>query len=53
MTNYERIKNMTDEEMAEELLSFVIDCQIDCEGVSNPHCEKCIKDWLNKESEES
>lgn len=45
MTNYERIKAMSVEEMAEFLMDFVT------EALTNPKCI-VVKKWLNSEVEE-
>lgn len=60
MTNYERIKNMSVEEMAEEL--HIIDdggtlvChKYNCRKIPDKEvfdCVSCYKDWLNEEVEE-
>lgn len=54
MTNYEKIKQMSVEEMAlllmcpaEYDLSFK-----DCEGEYNKNCNGCVKEWLEQEVEE-
>lgn len=64
MTNYERIKNMSKEEIAREILSGISSdpcdyCQhIESNGYCNGyHCrhlgeEKIIIEWLEKEVEE-
>ena len=45
MTNYERIKAMSVEEMANFLMDFVT------EALTNPKCI-VVKKWLNSEGEE-
>ena len=47
MTNYDRIKSMSVEEMAVILFSS---CQkyIDCE-LKTESCKSCIENWLNSE----
>lgn len=49
MTNYERIKNMSVEEMA-----YTIMCPYDTEPDMCNHddCIKCTKQWLEQEVEE-
>lgn len=61
MTNYEKIKNMTVEEMAETIIDVVEDCQKYCVftkdgkcnsfGANFTNCKNGVKQWL--ESEES
>lgn len=59
MTNYEKIKNMSVEEMAKMLLFKKFSCVPFCEECNNcnqynfklPHCEEGIKQWLNSEVE--
>ena len=53
MTNYEKIKAMTVEEMAEHILDeFRIDCA-DCECRKDYcDCRVCIKKYLESEAEE-
>ena len=61
MTNSDRIRAMTDEELAEMFAVEVSDCRI-CEHITNSRCEhiittyaECIKHWLKwlkMESEE-
>lgn len=50
MTNYEKIKQMSVEEMAEKLPcpynEYYLDCNKDCD------CKKCCKEWLESEVEE-
>ena len=49
-TNAERIRNMTDEELAEFLGGKgCVDCKRECEEV---HCESCWLEWLKQEAEE-
>ena len=61
MTNYERIKNMTVEEIAETINSTVDDCQKYCkftkDGKCNAFgdCDVCVKGielWLESEAQE-
>lgn len=58
MTNYERIKNMRIEEMA-EFIHFVNEknCGEHCKnakcGAFGRHCEIGIKQWLNSEVDEN
>ena len=54
MTNYEKIKQMSVEEMA-----FMLMCPAeydlsfkDCEGKYNRNCNECVKEWLEQEVEE-
>ena len=49
MTNYERIKNMSVEEMANFINEIVAYCFNDEECVS---CLSIIEEWLNSEVEE-
>lgn len=60
MTNYERIKEMTPEEMA--IMFFYTDCQRICAFTKNGRCnsftddEPCVKGvelWLNSEAKEN
>ena len=47
MTNYDRIKNMSVEEMASILFSGCheyMDCELKTES-----CESCVENWLNSE----
>ena len=46
MTNYDRIKAMSVEEMAEFLMRFTI------EALMNPRCT-VVKKWLESEAEEN
>lgn len=56
MTNYERIKNMSVEEMAKFICSIYDDCETaskNIEGYIIPdYDEKIIAEWLNWEAEE-
>ena len=67
MTNADRIRAMTNEELANYLYQFTdIDCQIgfcknlpECEvlldteeGIPCTMCEKCLLDWLRKPMED-
>ena len=49
MTNVERIRNMTDEELSEFLINFdmCIVCQVKC--TKEYPCNKGILAWLQKE----
>lgn len=49
MTNYEKIKNMTHEEMANLINKIVAYCFNDGECIS---CLSIIEEWLNSEVEE-
>lgn len=58
MTNYERIKNMTVEEIAKIIINTVEDCQQYClftkDGKCNSFgnnfdCENGVKQWLESE----
>lgn len=53
MTNYEKVKNMSIEEMA---LNIMCPAEYDlnfskneCYGQMNQDCYRCTLDWLNKE----
>lgn len=51
MTNYEKIKNMTIDEMAE----FLCGGEFGCDNCTKKGCEtakRVYRNWLNKESEE-
>lgn len=56
MTNYERINAMGIDEMAElftEKMGICPDGDLFCnEDCLNGQCEKCIKNWLEREVEE-
>ena len=67
MTNYERIKNMSVEEMADETYRQIEDCRKcpvweKCDRITHKtgffacmselDCAKMITDWLNEEAEE-
>lgn len=61
MTNYERIKQMSIEEMAEKLINVVENINelfdefitsYDCRHCEEIHCTKCMKKWLEQEAEE-
>lgn len=52
MTNYERIKQMSIDEMAYSIMCPYDTDYIDCEDSGFPtDCIKCTKDWLLKETE--
>ncbi len=56
VTNYERIKSMSIEEMAESIKEKLpIDCCLLCIGCPDEefetNCKKYIKQWLQSESE--
>ena len=52
-TNADRIRSMTDEELAEVLFGSCIE-HIGVEECSHPEeaCKSCVLDWLRAESEE-
>ena len=52
MTNYERIKNMSREEMAETLQELVVNCGTNCIFSNKYRCRNCIFAWLSQEVEE-
>ena len=58
MTNYEKIKSMSVDEMAKFLdHTFVLDCGVcprrkNCATFIPANCSKALKDWLKAESEE-
>lgn len=56
MTNYERIKNMSVEEMAKELSNICKKAKTTQKGRQylciNSECKRCIKQWLETEVEE-
>ena len=54
MTNAEKIRNMTDEELAAILMcpaEFVLNYNInyECKGEEESDCLECIKQWLQSE----
>ena len=56
MTNYEKIQNMSPEEMARFLCRYIdgVPC-LYCTAHNTQYCKEYIKrrkDWLNEESEE-
>ena len=53
-TNADRIRSMTDEELAEVLFGSCIE-HIGVEECSHPEesCKSCVLDWLRAESEEA
>jgi hypothetical protein len=58
MTNFEKIKNMTIDEMAEFLTRKVFERDyeipsMDCFFCEETHCIRCIKQWLEREVEEN
>mgnify|MGYP000269632942 CR=1 FL=1 len=52
-TNFEKIKSMTLEEMAESTAPFFV-CPYDlsCEDCDDGECIKCTKEWLEREVKE-
>lgn len=54
MTNYDRIKSMSVEEMA-DILTYCIEdlvgdiSSLECTHCEEKHCTKCIKQWLLQE----
>lgn len=55
MTNAEKIKNMSKEELAILLISIQVP-YLDtpfCEHPCNHSCRDCIRKWLDKETEEN
>lgn len=57
MTNADRIRNMTDEELAVSImcpaeydLGFNKECK--CTGNMNRNCRKCTLEWLQSEAEQ-
>ena len=54
MTNYELIKNMTIEEMAEEFIAFHLGhdpwCEKRCEWKGENNCLPCMRKWLESNS---
>lgn len=58
MTNTDKIRRMTDEELAEYLynVGFGFDCELCCsqadEDCAGRGCEKSILEWLRKEVDE-
>lgn len=52
MTNADRIRSMSDEELAEFLCLPQKVCPVDnCEECLEDSCQKCIYEWLRKEAE--
>ena len=59
MTNYDRIKQMSVEEMAVELIKIAEDDKLfdkfitsyDCRHCEEMYCAKCMKQWLEMEVE--
>ena len=49
MKNFEKIKQMTLEEMAEYFGNVFCVCVSGCKSTN---CSECIKEWLNQEVEE-
>lgn len=56
MTNYERIKSMSVEDLANFITDKMAICPNDTplynDDCINDKCEKCIKNWLESEVEE-
>jgi hypothetical protein len=56
MTNGDKIRSMTNEKLAEELVTFSADCLF-CDGCEQEQgfsgCVNCIKEWLEEEHKES
>lgn len=57
MTNFEKIKSMTIEEIAHMLMcpaeyDLVFNKTIRCHGEFNRDCDTCTKHWLESEAEE-
>ena len=54
MTNFERIKNMSIEEMAVTLMcpNEMGMANIECDREDNRNCCQCILDWLKKEEKQ-
>ena len=53
MTNADRIRAMTDEELAEFLCCPQSVCPVDdCEECYDDKCQKCVLKWLKKEAED-
>lgn len=58
MNNFERIKNMSLDEMARKLTRIISDCceycplQEDCKDENIHNCRESVKQWLQKECEE-
>jgi hypothetical protein len=52
MTNGDKIRSMTNEKLAEELVTFSADCLF-CDGCEQEQgfnvCINCIKKWLEEE----
>lgn len=53
MTNFEYIKNMTVEEMAEALQDGIYECKICGNDDCGPGCIIGIKNWLESEQKEN
>lgn len=55
MTNYEKIKAMSVEEMAEFIPDWSFKaCKISHDYIEcDNECEKCVKEWLESEVEEN
>lgn len=54
MTNAEKIRNMSDEELADALFASCLEF-MNLEGCTNTDncevCERCVLDWLQSEAE--
>lgn len=54
MTNAEKIRNMSDEELADALFASCLEL-MNLEGCTNTDncevCERCVLDWLRSEAE--
>ena len=58
MTNYEKIKNMSVEEMAIFLYSYIADCEMcpaveSCKASRELTCKERLFEWLESEVEEN
>lgn len=55
MTNYEKIKAMSVEEMANEMRYHIECCACpafrDCHSIFSERCPKCLEKWLLQEAE--
>ena len=52
MTNGEKLRQMTDEELAVELEAFVCDKVIECRA-EDISCTECALKWLKQEAKEN
>lgn len=54
MTNAERIRQMSDDELCHLLLAFELDevCITGRDCTASTHCSQCIMDWLREPAEE-